>query len=192
MFQLVVIGTSRGGLNALRCLLSGLPEDFPLPIVIAQHRTKDSGQGLATLMASTSSLPIIEPHDKQEIAPGIVYLAPADYHLMLESEYFTLSTESPLHFSRPSIDVLFESAAEAYRSSLIGVILTGANADGAEGTASIKRHGGFVIVQDPADAEARAMPEAAIAAGADRVLPLPEIAPVLARLARSNSSLNPG
>jgi two-component system chemotaxis response regulator CheB len=124
-----------------------------------------------------------EPADKEPIEPGAVYLAPADYHLLVEPDGFALSTDGPVQHSRPSIDVLFDTAADTYGDRLIGVILTGANADGAYGLSRIKRRGGTTIVQDPETAEKRAMPDAAIATGAaDRVVPLEQIPPTLMEL----------
>ena len=181
----MVIGASYGGLSALQILLSDLSPEFPLPIVIAQHRKKDGDDGLCEYLRKRSSLPLIEPDDKEKVEPGRVYLAPRDYHLLIEESIFALSTESPVAFARPSVDVLFESAADIYRDRIIGVILTGANRDGAKGLAKIKALGGMAVVQEPETAESRAMPEAAIAATeVDRILPLAEIAPFLNKLCR--------
>jgi len=133
-----------------------------------------------------SAVRMREPRDKEAIVPGQVYLAPADYHLLVEPGAFALSTEGPVRHARPSIDVLFESAADAYAQRVIAVILTGTSRDGAQGAARVKERGGFVVVQEPATAEGTRMPEAAIAATAvDQVLPLPEIAPFLASLCHS-------
>ena len=181
-YEIVVVGTSLGGLKALQTLLAGLPKDFPLPVAIVQHRGKASGDGLAAFLQTASALQVREAEDKEPIVPGMVYLAPADYHLLVESGAFMLSTEAPVAFSRPSVDVLFESAADAYGAGVIGVVLTGANIDGARGAVAIKRRGGLVVVQDPATAEAVAMPEAARAAGCDHILPLLDIPPFLVRL----------
>lgn len=179
-FEIVVIGASYGGLSALQILLPDLSPDFPLPVVIVQHRKKDGDDGLCEYLRKRSPLPLIEPDDKEKVEPGHVYLAPRDYHLLIEESIFALSTESPVAFARPSIDVLFESAADIYHERVIGVILTGANRDGASGLAKIKALGGLAVVQDPTSAESRAMPEAAIAATTvDRILPLAEIAPFL-------------
>jgi two-component system, chemotaxis family, protein-glutamate methylesterase/glutaminase len=180
MFQIVVIGTSAGGLSALQTLLPNLAEDFPYPVVVVQHRSKESGSGLCTFLQAKSSLPVSEPEDKEPIMPGHVYLAPRDYHLLIERDNFALSTEAPVWYARPSINVLFESAADAYGEAVIGVILTGANADGARGLAAIKAAGGMAIVEEPSTAEAKEMPESAIAATqVDRILPLSEIATFL-------------
>ena len=182
-FEIVVIGASYGGLSALQTLLPELAPGFPLPVVVVQHRRKEADDGLCEYLRRRSPLPLIEPNDKEKVEPGRVYLAPRDYHLLIEKSIFALSTESPVGFARPSIDVLFESAADVYRDRIIGVILTGANRDGARGLAKIKAFGGLAIVQDPESAESRAMPEAAImATTVDRVLPLAGIAPFLNEL----------
>jgi two-component system chemotaxis response regulator CheB len=179
-FEIVVIGASYGGLSALQILLPDLSPEFPCPVVIVQHRKKDADDGLCEYLRRRSPLPLIEPDDKEKVEPGRVYLAPRDYHLLIEESIFALSTESPVAYARPSIDVLFESAADIYHERIIGVVLTGANRDGAQGLAKIKALGGLAVVQDPASAESRAMPEAAIAAtSVDRILPLAEIAPFL-------------
>jgi two-component system chemotaxis response regulator CheB len=189
-FEIVVIGASYGGLSALQILLSELSPEFPLPVVIVQHRRKDGDDGLCEYLRKRSRLPFIEPNDKEKVEPGCVYLAPRDYHLLIEKSIFALSTESPVGFARPSIDVLFESAADVYHERIIGVILTGANRDGAKGLAKIKSFGGMALVQDPESAESPAMPEAAISATAvDRILPLPEIAPFLNKLCHPTSRL---
>lgn len=179
------MGASWGGLHALETVLAGLPRTFRTPIVIAQHRSADSGSGaLARMLSLRSGFDVGEAGDKDAIEEGHVYLAPADYHLLVEGHAFALSTDAMVQHSRPSIDVLFDSAADAFGTRLIGVVLTGANADGAYGLARIKRRGGTTIVQDPATAEKREMPAAAVATGsADYVLPLEEIAPKLTELA---------
>lgn len=179
---IVVVGTSLGGLRALQALLERLPAEFSLPIAIVQHRDTISGGGLSTILQDHSALLVSEPQDKEPILPGRVYLAPADYHLLAEKGRFALSTDGPVHNSRPSIDVLFESAADAYGEGVVGVVLTGANQDGAAGSARIRSRGGLVVAQDPETAEVPAMPKAAIAAGADKTLPLGEIAGFLIAL----------
>ncbi len=177
---IVVIGASLGGLHAVETLLRSLPADFPRPVAIVQHREAGSDDRLGELLQSHTALPVAEAEDKETIVPGRVYLAPADYHLLIENGHFALSTEPPVWHARPSIDVLFESAADARGAQVIGVILSGANEDGACGLAAIKRRGGIAVVQDPATAEANAMPNAAIAAAEpDQVLPLEEIVPFL-------------
>ena len=183
-FELIVIGTSWGGLQAIEILLSGLPKDFPLAIAIAQHRQRNAGDLLCDLLQRHSVLPVLEVEDKVAIAPGHVYLAPADYHLLVEPGNFALSIEAPVLYSRPSIDLLFESAADAYTDRAIGVILTGANKDGSQGLATLKRRGGLAIVQEPSEAESSSMPTAAIAATqVDYILPLTKISSCLINLA---------
>ena len=182
-FELVVVGTSLGGLRALEILLAGLPKSFPMSIAVVQHRHKSSDNTLITLLQQHSALPLKEPEDKEVLVPGWVYLAPADYHLLVEAGSFALSTDAPVWYARPSIDVLFESAADAYAQRVIGVILSGANQDGAQGLAKIKARGGLAVVQEPTTAESRTMPKAAIAAVAvDWILPLEDIAPLLVNL----------
>jgi two-component system chemotaxis response regulator CheB len=181
--KIIVIGTSAGGLAALQVLLPALSEDFPAPLVVVQHRSKEPGSRLCDFLQKSSRLPVGEPEDKEPIRPGRVYLAPRDYHLLIEAGNFALSTDAPVYFARPSIDVLFESAADAYGEKVVGVILTGANRDGAQGLTRIKAAGGLALVQEPSTAQAREMPEAAIAAtGVDRILPLSEMAPFLINL----------
>jgi two-component system chemotaxis response regulator CheB len=163
MPALVVVGTSLGGLNALRALLASLPPDFSTPLAIVQHRGKGGDGGLRDLLQTSSPLPILEPDDKEPIRAGHVYLAPADYHLLVEGGHLALSTEAPVNHSRPSIDVLFESAADAYGSALVAVVLTGASDDGARGAVRVGQRGGTVIIQDPSSAESAIMPAAAAA-----------------------------
>jgi two-component system chemotaxis response regulator CheB len=179
-YDILVIGASLGGLRALTTLLAQLPIDFSLPIVIAQHRRSDSEDRLAAFLRGHSALPLREAEDKQPIAAGRVYLAPADYHLLVDRGSLALSTDAPVLSARPSIDVLFETAADAYGSRAIGLILTGASDDGARGLAKIQGRGGMALVQDPSTAECAVMPLAAIAAThTEHVLPLETIAPFL-------------
>jgi two-component system chemotaxis response regulator CheB len=176
--ELIAIGTSLGGLHALTRLLGDLPRDLPVPIVIVQHRSPSAdGSGLARLLQSATPLTVVEADDKMPMETGTVYLAPPDYHLLVEEPgELALSTDAPVRAARPSIDVLFQTAAEAYGSDVIGVLLTGASADGAEGLAAIKARGGRVIVEDPSTAECGTMPAAGLAATTvDYVLPLAKI-----------------
>ena len=182
-FRLVVIGCSLGGMKALTTILGELHATFPVPIAVVQHRYRTSNEGLPAYFRRHTHLKVVDADDKEWIRPGQVYLAPANYHLLVEEGEFSLSVDEAVAFSRPSVDVLFESAADAYREAVIGVILTGANADGARGAARIKKNGGFVIVQDPNTAEAPEMPQAAIASTTvDRILPLDRIGPFLVEL----------
>jgi two-component system chemotaxis response regulator CheB len=177
----VVVGASAGGLHALRTIVAGLPGDFELPVVVVQHRAKES-ELLCELLQECSGLPVSEVNDKQQIGPG-VWVGPPDYHLLVDNGYFVLSTDEPVRFSRPSIDVMFESAADVYGMDVIGVVLTGANADGARGLRQIADAGGHAVVQDPETAEVRVMPRSAAKAVPEAcVMPLEEIAPHLAAI----------
>ena len=178
---MIAVGASWGGLQAVGTLLEGIPQEVDPAIVVAQHRSPESVRGvLESLLQRHIGRPVREPGDKEPVERSHVYVAPADYHLLVDGGRFALSTEARVQFARPSIDVLFESVAEAYRDRAIGIVLTGANADGAAGLAAIKRNGGVSIVQDPHTATRKTMPEAAIAAGeADAVLPLEAIGPFL-------------
>lgn len=176
-YELIVVGASLGGFRALERLLVGLPADVGVAVAVAQHRSADSTRGsLESMLQQHTEMRVLEAGDKEAILPGHVYVAPADYHLLVEPGSFALSVDARVQFARPSIDVLFESAADAYGERLIGIVLTGANADGAAGLAVVKRRGGVAVVQEPATAEARVMPEAALKlTAADAVLPLEEI-----------------
>jgi two-component system, chemotaxis family, protein-glutamate methylesterase/glutaminase len=188
-FDLIAIGTSWGGLRALGTLLDHLPDELDVPIAIAQHRGAGSLEGvLAAALRRHVDREVREVEDKDPIERSRIYLAPPDYHLLVERGGFALSLDEHVQFARPSIDVLFETAAEAYGPGAIGVVLTGANADGAAGLAAIAARGGVAIVQDPASAEVRVMPDAAIAAAASVVLPLEEIAPYVLELCRAPAS----
>lgn len=179
-YQIVAVGTSRGGFQALTVLLGGLPNDFPLPVAVVQHRSHEDSEDLAPLIRSYVRLPVIEVEDKEELKGGHIYVCPSNYHLLVERGYFALSTDAPVTYARPSIDVLFESAADSYGEGVVGVLLTGMGRDGATGLTKIKERGGLAIVQDPKSAESQSMPEAAISSVAvDRVLPLGDIAPFL-------------
>lgn len=181
--SVVVVGASLGGPSALKLLLAGLPREFRPPIVIVQHRGKFPDAALADFLGEAAPLPVLEPHDKDALEVGHVYLAPADYHLLVERGSLALSTEAPVNYSRPSIDVLFESAAEAYGSGVVGVILRGASGDGAKGCVRIKQRGGVVLVEEVEDSAGSVMPAAAIAAAdVDRVLPMPELSKALCNL----------
>jgi two-component system chemotaxis response regulator CheB len=177
VYEIIVIGTSWGGLEALSRLLDGMHDDVHQPIVVAQHRSVESEDFvLEGLLQHHTRRVVDDPDDKTKLEPDHVYIGPPDYHLLVEDGHLALSTDAPVQFARPSIDVLFESVADAYAERSIGIVLTGANADGAQGLARIKEHGGVAIVQEPGTSEKRAMPDAALAATvADAVLPLEEI-----------------
>jgi two-component system chemotaxis response regulator CheB len=176
-YDVIVVGTSWGGLDAVSRLLAGLHDDVRQPIVVAQHRSVESHEhALADLLARHTRRTVCDPDDKTALEDHHVYLGPPDYHVLIERGHVALSTDAPVQFARPSIDVLFDSAADAYGERAIGIVLTGANADGARGLARIKASGGVAIVQEPESSSRRAMPDAAIAATeADAILPLDEI-----------------
>lgn len=186
----VVIGASLGGIKALQKLLGGLPAKYPLPLTVVLHRSKESSDELlVNLLQRACSIPVIEVEDKSPITSGVIHVAPADYHLLVETDYFVLSTEGPVLHARPAIDLLFESAACVFRDTLVGILLTGASTDGAKGLSKIKRCGGFTLVQDPETAEADTMPLAAIRENAaHRILSLEAIAAFLAGLGAQEGS----
>ena len=169
----------------MRKCSTALPADFPLPLAIVQHISPEAGDGMARLLAEFCAIRVKEADEQESIAPGSVYLAPPNYHLLVERDgLLSLAADGYVSYARPSVDVLFESAAAAFGPAVIGVVLTGANSDGARGLKAIAAAGGLAIVQDPADAEARQMPEAARAATEpDYLLPLADIAGTLQRLA---------
>lgn len=163
--QLVVIGGSWGGLDVLRTILAGLPADFPAAVVIAQHRSPESHPtAFRDLLGAVTRLRVCEADDKDALAPGQVHVAAPDYHLLVDEGRLALSTDEPVQYARPSIDVLFTTAAESYRERCIGVVLTGANADGAEGLRRIVELGGDAVVQSPDTAVMTEMPRAALEA----------------------------
>src|SRR5712672_1256832 len=177
------MGTSWGGLSALTKLLGSLPEDYSIPIVVVQHRSKDSDRLLSQLLQDGTDLKVCEVEDKDVLCAGTVHVAPANYHVLVESGYLSLTIEEPVRFSRPSIDVMFTSAADAYGPATIGVILTGAIEDGARGLADIAKRGGCALIQDPKTAEIKMMPAAALkAAPTAEVLSLGDLAPRLIEL----------
>lgn len=182
--EAVVIGASAGGVDALMTLLPGLPPTFGLPIVVVLHLPEGRPSLLAHIFGLRLSIPVREAADKESIAPATVYFAPPGYHLSVESDRsFSLSCEAPVHFSRPSIDLLMESAADAYGPALAGILLTGANFDGAAGLAKIKQRGGFTVVQNPAQAQVATMPEAALRQHTpDLILDLEDIRSLLPQL----------
>ena len=182
-YDLVVVGTSWGGLAALRTLVGGLPETFMMAVTLIQHRHKDSDHLLRVLLQERSALEVCEVEDKMPLEHGRIYVAPPDYHTLVEPGHFSLSTEAPVRYSRPSIDVTFSSAATSYGHRTVGIVLTGANADGSEGLRQISDRGGMAIVQDPATAESPTMPKAAMkAVSRARVMPLDGIVAFLREL----------
>ncbi|HEY1951955.1 MAG TPA: chemotaxis protein CheB [Gemmatimonadaceae bacterium] len=182
-YSVVALGTSWGGLYAMTKLLGDLPAGFPIPIVVVQHRSKDSDRLLVQLLQDATDLDVCEIEDKAGLCPGTVHVAPADYHVLVERGYFSLTVEEPVRFSRPSIDVMFISAADTYGAEAVGVVLTGANEDGARGLAHIASRGGRALVQDPKTAEMPIMPQAALnAVPTAEALPLDRLAPRLVAL----------
>jgi two-component system chemotaxis response regulator CheB len=186
---MIVVGGSLGGCAALREILQRLPADFPLPIAVVLHRHRESGGLLVPVVQRDCALPVGEAEDKEPIRKGRVYLAPPDYHLLVEQDAFALSTDDLVNFARPSVDVLFESAAEWKGRQVVAVVLTGSGSDGARGAKRVQESGGLVLVQDPPTAEGPWMPTAAVAAvPRARVLTLAAIADTLIQLARSSST----
>lgn len=182
--ELVVIGGSAGGVDALFKLLPGIPAGYRSAVVCILHVPADRDSRLAELFDMRAALPVREARDKEPIEPGVVYFAGSGYHLSVERDRcFSLSCEPPVQFARPAIDVLMESAADAYGPTLAGVLLSGANHDGADGMCRIRQRGGLTVVQDPGEAQASAMPEEAIRRCApDLVLPLSGIRTLLPML----------
>ena len=186
-YELVVVGVSAGGLQAMCTIAGALTVDFAMAMVIVQHRSKDS-YALCDVLQDCTDLPIHEITDKEPIVGGHVYLAPPDYHVLVERDFFSLSVDDPIRHSRPSIDLMFETAADAYGAAVIGVVLTGANHDGAWGLRQIVDRGGAAIVQDPERSEVGVMPRAALGMVPEAsVVPVEEIAPLLLALQRAGS-----
>jgi len=182
-YDLMVVGTSWGGLAALRTLVSGLPATFRMAVTLVQHRHKESDHLLRTLLQERTSLEVCEIEDKMPLERGRIYVAPPDYHTLVEPGHFSLSTEAPVRFSRPSIDVTFLSAADSYGHRTVGIVLTGANADGSEGLRRISDRGGMAIVQDPQTAESSLMPSSAMnAVPRARVMTLTDMVKYIAQL----------
>jgi two-component system chemotaxis response regulator CheB len=182
--DLVVIGASAGGVVALQTLAKALPATFAPPVLVVLHIPRDRPSSVPTLLAAQCALPVREAEDKQAIEPGTITFAPSDYHLLVEDRHHVaLSIDPPVLYSRPAIDVLFDSAAETFGAGVLAILLTGASADGSEGVAAIRGAGGKAWIQDPADAVASVMPASAIArAGADAILSLDDLCVQLAAL----------
>lgn len=185
-YDAVAIGVSAGGLAALTRILGVLPANYPLPIIVVQHRSRDERFLLEEVLQAKCMIKIRQAEEKEAILPAAVYLAPPDYHLLIEKDHtFSLSYDALVNYSRPSIDVLFESAADVYREKLLGIILTGANRDGAMGMKTISQRGGYNIAQDPISAEYPEMPAAAIkTAGIQKITDLDGIARYLLELVK--------
>ena len=182
-YQVIVMGCSWGGLTALRTIVTALPAAFDIPTVIIQHRHRDSDAMLARFLQGHTALRVCEVEDKQPIESGRIFIAPANYHLLVEEGHFSLSLEAPVRYSRPSIDVAFTSAADANGHHAVGVVLTGSNDDGAEGLRRIADAGGMTVIQDPSTAESPVMPLAAVhAVPTARVFAVDRIAAFLGTL----------
>jgi two-component system chemotaxis response regulator CheB len=183
-YKAIVIGVSAGGLEALKKILPELPEHFPVPIIVVQHRHPFSDDSLEKAMDDLCQISVRQINDKTSLEPGIAYFAPPNYHVMIEEDLtFSLTLDPPVNYSRPSIDVVFESASDIFGADLIGIVLTGANKDGSLGLSLIKKRGGLVIVQDPETASVDTMPLAAIAATkVNYILKLEVIAEMLTQL----------
>jgi len=184
MYKAVMIGGSAGSFQVVTRILQSLPPNFHLPVFLSLHRLKNVRTGFVEALSVRSAIPVIEPFDKEMIKPGRAYLAPANYHMYLElGNRFALSAEEPINHSRPSIDVSFISASMVYRDKLIGIILSGANRDGANGLKKVSDYGGLTIVQNPADCEVRTMSEAAIqSVKVDHIMTSDEIIQFLKKL----------
>ncbi|MDF1796369.1 MAG: chemotaxis protein CheB [Coxiellaceae bacterium] len=182
--KIVVMGTSAGGFSVLKAILSALPKNFSLPIVIVQHMGADCDSYMAQHLNTLSPLYIKQAEDKDVLKPGCAYIAPGNYHLLVEENgTLSLNMDERVRYSRPSIDVLFESAVDAYGDEIIAVVMTGANNDGAYGAARIKEYGGIIVVEDPKTAESPCMPTSVInATDVDYIEEASQIAPLLCRL----------
>ena len=183
-YEAIVIGVSSGGMNALKIISSSLPVHFNLPIIIVQHLSAHSDSHWIKLLNEKSRLNVKEADEKEKIEKGNIYIAPPNYHLLIEKDKtFSLTIDERVNFARPSIDVLFESAAEAYKNKLIGIVLTGSNSDGTKGIKRIKDCGGLAIIQDPNTADSEYMPKSAIAAiEPDYIVSLEEIVELLMKI----------
>lgn len=187
-YEAIVIGASAGGTEALKQIVSALPRHFPLPIFVTKHVSDRDDQLFLSILRKHAVLSVELSNDKTPIQQGVVYLAPADYHMYLENKaLISLSMDDPVSYARPSVDVLFESAASIYQSKLLAIVLTGGNQDGAQGVKTVHAHSGYVIAQTPEEALMRFMPQAAIDTGCcDAILTLHEIITVLQQLIVDN------
>jgi two-component system, chemotaxis family, protein-glutamate methylesterase/glutaminase len=183
-YKAIMIGGSAGSFQEVTKILSALPSDYGLPVFLCLHRLKHVRSGFVEALSIKSTLPVLEPIDKESIKPGVVYLAPANYHMYIEADKrFSLSTEHPVNHSRPSIDLSFITAAQTYKSKLVGIILSGANKDGARGLKAVKDNLGLAIVQDPKEAQVDTMPTSSIqATRVDHIFSTDQIISFLKRL----------
>ncbi len=180
-YEAIVIGSSAGGLHALKTLFKGLKPGFNIPIIIAQHLSPHSENYMAQFLDQLNTIKVKEADEREKIKAGYAYIAPPNFHLLIENDRtFSLTVEEKVYYARPSIDILFETAADVFHQKLIGIILTGANHDGANGIKKIQLFGGFTIAQNPGSAESDAMPKAAIKTGnVLKIMELDEIADFL-------------
>ncbi len=187
MYKAIIIGGSAGSFQVVTRILSSLHKDFPLPVLLSLHRLKHIRSGFVEALSLKSSIPVKEPGDKDHIRPGIAYLAPSNYHMLIElGSRFALSTAAPVNHSRPSIDLSFFSAAQAYREKLIGIILSGANRDGAQGLERVASLGGKTIVQDPDECQVPVMPKESLKlTGVDHILNSSQIIEFLKKINRN-------
>ncbi len=183
-FDAMVIGASAGALEALSAILPLLPANFSMPIIVVVHIPPNRPSALAELFAVKCHMAVKEAEDKEPICAGTIYFAPPDYHLLVElDKTFALSSDEPVLFSRPSVDVLFETAADAYRERLVAIVLSGANSDGAQGLKAVVEAGGVGLIQDPATAYAALMPDAAAKASPEaHIMTLASIAEYLKKV----------
>ena len=186
-YKAVVIGVSAGGLQALKILIPALPMAFALPVIIVQHTGEHSGSFMVDYLNQISAVNVKEAEDKEEIQGHHVYIAPAGYHLLIDhTKTFSLSVDERVNYCRPSVDVLFESASDVFKDTLIGIVLTGGNKDGAHGLKTIKKRGGRAIVQNPATAESDSMPKLALEMTPDaEIVNLEQIATYLVQLSKT-------
>jgi two-component system chemotaxis response regulator CheB len=187
--EALVIGGSAGSFRVIIQMLEVLPVNISLPVFLCLHRLKQVRRGFEETLAKISQLPLSEPSDKENIRAGSLYLAPANYHMLIENKkMIALSIDDPVQYSRPSIDICFSTAAEVYKQGLVAILLSGANQDGTEGMAAVKRNGGYTMVQDPADCEIATMCESAINLTIpDQILTLKEIIEFVSLLGDENS-----
>jgi two-component system chemotaxis response regulator CheB len=189
-FEIVAIGASAGGVKAIISVLSDLPENFPVPIVFVQHLDPTYKNSMAEILQWSCNLKVKDAENGEELKPGVVYLAPANRHMIINDRKISLTITAPVHFSRPSIDCLFNSVANYFGNRAIGIILTGTGKDGSDGLKAIKNHGGVTIAQDRITSESFGMPEAAIMAGAvDFILPIQDIGPAIIKLMKKQRNI---
>lgn len=189
-YKAIVIGASAGGFDALNYIFKALPKHITTPIIVVQHLSPNYDSKLASILNEIVHMNVKQAEDKETILDNHIYVVPPNYHLLVEKDFsFSLSSEEKINFSRPSIDVLFETAADAYRQTLIGILLTGANSDGAIGLQTINKLGGYTIIQSPSEAYAKAMPESALKLFTpNQILNLKEIVATVSEISKLQGS----